>query len=254
MKLMYFIAGFIVGAAVGCIATKKYIDAQNDNYVDDSFWEDEDMGEFSRINHDDGIINISNEDVGMGDIVDVNGSECEIYTPTPKDKEEIKRRLKRNWEGTTNYAGMYRTDDGYTSRKLAEGSHPLDQGEFGEENPEDEEYNQEATDVEKEVEEMLSDYKDVQNNKYKKPKIISDEVYSSLPQTVDHQVLYFYSYDETVTDEDENIIEDYERFIGDSLTKYNFIDSEESIIFVMNYEYNTAYEIQKVYASWSDSH
>ncbi len=94
-----------------------------------------------------------------------------------------------------------------------------------------------------------------QKNKDKPPRIISSETYSELPASVDKSVLYFYTYDETLCDGDtEDVIQDPETFIGDALTKYDFIDSPERVIFVMNYRLNTCYEIQKVDASWSDSY
>lgn len=93
-----------------------------------------------------------------------------------------------------------------------------------------------------------------QKNKNKPPRIISEEAYSNLSPSVDQKTLYFYTEDEVLTDENEEMLDDPETYVGDALTKYGFNESEEMIIFVMNYALDTCYEIQKVDASWSDTH
>lgn len=99
-------------------------------------------------------------------------------------------------------------------------------------------------------------FDDHQRNKNKPPKIISAEAYGELPAHIEKKVLYFYAYDETVVDEDndDEPLTEPERLIGDALTEYGFIDNDERIIFIMNYALDTCYEIQKIDASWSDTH
>lgn len=203
---------------------------------------------------------------------------------TPEERAAVKEKLNRNWKGTTDYAGMYKRDDQNDS---AESQHPLDQGEPGEAAPEDlepictncehytfdekgmgycelieEHVNQddscsdwrnEAVDETTPEEEVFNEH---QKNKNKPPRIISEEAYSNLPAHIDKQVLYFYAYDEVLVDEDDEDtpIDEPGLLIGDALTKYNFIESDERIIFVMNYAQDTCYEVQKVDASWNDTH
>lgn len=91
-------------------------------------------------------------------------------------------------------------------------------------------------------------------HKGKSPKIISMEAAGNLPAGIDHQILYFYTLDDEVADEENNAIIDYERLIGNSLDEYDFRESEETIIFVLNYELDVCFEIQKVEDSWGESY
>lgn len=84
----------------------------------------------------------------------------------------------------------------------------------------------------------------------KPPRIISYDEYSSLPAYIDTQTLYFYHDDMVLTDDNDEEIPDYGRILGDCLEKYDFINSDEALIFVRNYQLDTAYEIQRVYAAF----
>lgn len=94
--------------------------------------------------------------------------------------------------------------------------------------------------------------KEREKNKNKPPKIISAEAVGELPAYIENKVLYLYNWDETVVDDEENVIDHPEELLGDCLEQYDFYDSDERIIFVMNYSLDTCYEIQKVDASWED--
>lgn len=88
------------------------------------------------------------------------------------------------------------------------------------------------------------------------PEIISVEAAGEVPSFFEHEVLYFYTEDESVTDDCDNYIEEPKRILGDCLecqdNGYDFIDSEDMLLFVCNFELNTVYEIQKVHGSFSD--
>ena len=236
---------FVGGLAVGVLTTKKYFQNKyqkqyeadhmaleeyyhrTDEYTRKS-GTDED-GEFE----DDGVNPVNETDSRPGGRM------------TPEERADVKEKLRKNWEGTTNYAGMYRMKNGHTEHQLAEGQHPLDQGEPGEEDLEDEEA------VETPEEEAFNEH---QKNKDRAPRIISADDYANLPAYIDKEVLYFYAYDETLCDDNEEPIEDVGRVVGNALTKYGFVDSDERIIFVMNYATDTCYEIQKIDQSWTDTH
>lgn len=281
-NILLFIGGLAVGGAAGVLGTRKYFqDKYQRRYEDDHAALEEyyhRTDEYARGEHEnrdccalcyyydkgqnlctihntnvkspytDDCLNFLKKEEEEFEDDGINSNEVDSRPGgrmSDEERDEIKKKLNKNWEGTTNYAGMYRVKNGYTEEKLAEGQHPLDQGEDGEEDPEDEVLTPE--------EEAFDDY---QQNKNRPPKIISAEDYEELPAYVEKNVLYLYAYDEMLVDGDneDEPIDEPERLIGDALTKYDFVDSDERLIFVMNYALNTCYEIQKVDASWSDSH
>ena len=92
-------------------------------------------------------------------------------------------------------------------------------------------------------------------NKNRKPKIISAEAAGDIPAGVDHKILRFYAYDESLVDPDiGEEIDEPGYLVGDCLDKYDFADSDEKVIFVINYELDTIYEIEKVYASFGEEY
>lgn len=144
-----------------------------------------------------------------------------------KAREEIREKLVRNYHETTNYAAM--------SKQNSEERD--DVADLVPETPEDE-----ANRAEEEI----------SANKDKPTRIITAEEFGELPPYVDTETLYFFHYDEVLVDDNEEEIDDPSALIGDALTKYDFIDSDETVIFVMNYHLNTAYEIQRVMGSYSE--
>lgn len=278
-NILLFVGGLAVGGAAGVFGSMKYFQNkyqkqyEEDHAALEEYYHRTD--EYARGDHED---EEEFEDDG------VNPMEMDSSPGgrmTAEQRAEIKEKLNKNWEGTTNYAGMYREKNGYTEGKLAEAQHPLDQGEPGEAEPSnvepecvncsyfdpeegyctvsDEHVNDDdsCSDFKEKVETPEEEaFEEHQKNKNRSPKIISAEVYGGLPAHIEKKVLYLYSYDETVVDEDndDEPLTEPERLIGDALTKYGFIDNEERIIFVMNYALDTCYEIQKIDASWSDTH
>lgn len=229
-NILYFIGGIIVGGSVSVFATKKHFQEKYKAYYE----EDRNYLEtyYGKTNEYRKKKKEENEDPSEMDVSRPGGR------MTPEERASVKEKLQKNYEQTTNYAAMYKTS-----------SDDIDPAEM--EHPEEGE--PEPTNDQNEVSEEKA-FEDHQKNMNKPPKIISVEDYSNLPAHIDQQVLYFYSYDETLCDENEEIIEEPELLIGDALTKYDFVDSDESCIFVMNYATDTCYEIQKVDASYSDSH
>lgn len=274
-NILIFVSGLTIGGVVGVFGTRKYFqDKYQKQYEEDHDALEEyyhRTDEYARGDSDD---EEEFEDDGVNPVETDSRPGGRM---TAEQRAEIKEKLNKNWAGTTNYAGMYREKNGYTEGKLAEAQHPLDQGEEGEIDPLDLKicsncvhYDQEdycnnvsadhtcddfesANSLTTSEEEAFDDH---QRNKNKPPKIISADVYGELPAYIEKKVLYLYAYDETVVDEDndDEPLTEPERLIGDALTKYDFIDNDERIIFVMNYALGTCYEIQKIDASWSDTH
>ena len=267
-SIMIFFGSMVSGAAAGILAVRTYYKKkyEKDHAALEEYYRGVDK--YARQDHDE------DEDDGINSPETRPGGRM-----TPEERKEIKEKLNRNWEGTTNYAGMYRVKDGLTEQKLAEAQHPLDQGEAGETDPGDIEpacvncsyFDSEegyCTVSEEHVndDDSCSDFKEKvetpeeeafeehQKNKNRPPKIISAEAYGELPAHIDKEVLYFFAQDEMLTDDNEEPVEEPERLVGDSLTKYGFNESDEMIIFVMNYSLDTCYEIQKLDSSWTDTH
>lgn len=142
-----------------------------------------------------------------------------------EERDEIKEKLLHNYEKTSSYANMYKED------KQAEEEHPVDSDE---------------DDVEDEVDRINREHIE---NRNKPPKIISADEYSNLPPQIETDTLYFYHYDNVLVDEEEDEV-DEGMLVGSCLDKYGFRDSEEEIIFVMNYEIDKAFEIHRVMGAW----
>lgn len=267
-SIMIFFGGMVSGSAAGILAVRTYYKKkyEADHAALEEYYRGVDK--YARQDHDE------DEDDGINSPETRPGGRM-----TPEERKEIKEKLNRNWEGTTNYAGMYRVKDGLTEQKLAEAQHPLDQGEPGEAEPSNVEpecvncsyFDPEegyCTVSEEHVndDDSCSDFKERvetpeeeafeehQKNKNRPAKIISAEAYGELPAYIDKEVLYFFAQDEMLTDDNEEPVEEPERLVGDALTKYGFNESDEMIIFVMNYNLDTCYEIQKLDSSWTDTH
>ena len=219
-KPIIFVAGLIVGAGSGVLATWQYF---KQKYEAQAQEEIQDALDYIRETQPYGY---KGESI-MEDDAEIN--------PTDSNLDEIKEKLLKNEAQTTNYASMYKNknevDPVQAKFKEAE---DLAEVETDEETPE-EQANREH-----------------QENRNKPPQIISVEEYENLPAYITHETLYYYHYDEIVTDDNDNEIPDPETYIGDALDKYGFRESDEAIIFVMNYATDTAYEIQRVMGGYTD--
>lgn len=151
--------------------------------------------------------------------------EAEVY-----DLADIKEKLKKNKMVTTEYAKMY------SAGELVDG-----RAEAGEPDPE------ELADGEDEAEtESFKLLDEIKKNYGRAPRIVKEEDVDREHEGWDVSSLFLYS-NGIVTDEDDNVIEGEEltKMLGDSLTKYNFINSDEKLIYVQCFELNTFYEINK---------
>ena len=145
-----------------------------------------------------------------------------------EQRDEIREKLVRNFEQTSSYATMY----------SAETEHPVDSDE-------DE---IDDSNVESDVERANAEHRE---NFNKPPKIISAEEFSNLPPYIETGALYFYHYDNVLVDDEDDEIDDPGVLIGECLDKYGFRDSDEEMIFVMNYQIDKAFEIHRVMGSWN---
>lgn len=214
-NIILFVSGLVIGAGIAYAVCKKKFDkavAELEEYY-------KEVDKYRRVKHED---------------------EVEEERPpvlSKEDRDAIREKQKENRkldEEKINYAGMYRTKNGYTENVLAEGEYPREDGDSSI------------------ITEEQQAHEEHQMNKDKPPRIISADSLGELPPYIDHKVLYFYALDETLVSDEDEVLDNVEYFIGDALTKYNFIDNDEVLIFVLNYSLDTCYEIQKVLSAYGD--
>lgn len=88
--------------------------------------------------------------------------------------------------------------------------------------------------------------------KYKKPRLIKEEEFGELAG-IEKQTLKYWTYDDTLTTEENEELKDQEFYVGDCLTKYGFKDNdEEREIFVRNGRLGTDYDIVKFDSSFAE--
>lgn len=217
-KYLIFGSGFVIGVLTGVVGVAFYNKKKNLKKENDMNQYEEEISRYARQPHE----------PHEGEDETVNHEER-----IEQLREERVERINSTPHEPVNYSAMYLAPS-------LETEHPKDQGEIGEE------------------EETTSDFDPLdahnfhQKNKEKPPRLISSEEAGDLPPFVEHEVLFFYSYDEVLVDENDEEIENPEMLTGDCLDKYGFVDNEEKIIFVLNYELTTCYEIQKVRAAFGD--
>ena len=116
--------------------------------------------------------------------------------------------------------------------------------EQGEPDPEEE---ADGEDEEEKDERTASNiFKEIKKNYGRAPRIVKEEDVDDEHEGWDISSLFLYS-NGVVTDEDDNVIdgEELETMVGDCLTKYDFVHSNEKIIYVQCFKLNTFYEINK---------
>lgn len=88
--------------------------------------------------------------------------------------------------------------------------------------------------------------------KYKKPRLIKEEEFGELAG-IEKQTLKYWTYDDTLTTEENEELKDQEFYVGDCLTKYGFKDNdEEREIFVRNGRLGADYDIVKFDSSFAE--
>ena len=219
-KWLYFLCGFAIGAIGGVAGYDLYLKKMaKDNDISEEYQRLADEYSDTEVNP----VNDYNE--YMNDMVRDPMSDEEL--------DDIKEKLKENYEKTTNYASMYQGD-------AANYEHPLDDEE---DEDEDSVYTEE--------DEVYDEIVDHQKTKNMKPKIISVEAVGDLPPRIDMQTLLYYQDNDILTTEEDEEIDNIEFLIGDSLTKYGFKDNDEDRIFVLNYATDTCYDVQKVQGAYT---
>jgi hypothetical protein len=246
--VLTFIGGTIVGLATGILATSTYWSKYWGNYhgnrADDEidemklYYEKQNAELYSYFTAGDEV----NPDKKEKEDQEEN-TETADADPEEEEKQrkaaEIKEKLIRNYEQTTNYATMYKNKEAADldeENDPAESEHPEEDAVYDPENPAD----------------VAKDYTDDHaKNKHRKPVIISEDALGELPGYIEMETLFYYTYDEVITTEDDAPIDEPALLLGDCLDKYDFRESKESLIFVRNFAMDTVYEVQKIDAAYS---
>lgn len=93
-------------------------------------------------------------------------------------------------------------------------------------------------------------------NRNRPPELISMDEYNngSVPYHFDSQILFYYAFDETVTDEDECMIDEPGHLLGRVMEESGFIEDDTMQIYVINYQTDCVYEVNKILASYCETH
>lgn len=161
---------------------------------------------------------------------DVSGSEDENKVVSENSRDAA--RATENNPSKTDYTGFYGKKCGEVN-----GIPVIDTTEIENDHPNDDE---------RAVQEMEKIEHERQENMGKPPRIISIEQAGNLPAYINSECLFYYPESDVLCTEDGAMIDEPGLLVGQALDKYGFRDSEETQIFVMNYQLDTCYDIQKV--------
>lgn len=148
-----------------------------------------------------------------------------------KNAQEAAKNRRRSPETDVDYTKYYKP----TMPTTAE-----DNPDCVDEDPDDDQPYNESMEYEEEH----------RKNRNKPPRIISDEDACNLPGYIEMETLFYYTGNDTVTNEEDTPVDDPCLLIGNALDKFDFRNSLERTIYVMNYSIDKCFEITKVDAEY----
>ena len=143
--------------------------------------------------------------------------------------EEIKAKLRKGKQKVTDYTKLYSASDLVDAK-----------------NDGDSEEDEEEKDEENEIERTSSNIFNELQKSTRAPKIVKSEEVDEEHEGWDVNSLFLYS-NGVLTDEDDHVIDGEEKdiMVGDCLTKYDFLNSDERMIYIKCFRFNTFYEVTK---------
>lgn len=174
---------------------------------------------------------------------------------TPEDEKEddkeqdarMDKRYHRKVDAYRSYHRSYRRADDV----LAENEHPLDDGE---------EPTDEITMTPEELVEAVTDpnYKDgkemyerKERARIKGPTLITNKSFNEDFPEFDKDELYYYTLNDVLATEDDEVVDNELYVVGDCLDKFDFRHNAEDIIYIRNAGMSTDYTIHKVRGAFS---
>lgn len=239
-NLLIFFGGLVTGGVVGVFGTGLYFKKKYEKMANEEI-ENIRQYYFSR----EAYIEKKRRETSEEEIEEKDGTSREDGPLSPEARAEIREKLKRNREWaekqTTNYAGIYAEKHGKEE----------------EADPAEMEFPTEEDMIDEKSFERHQEMKD------KDPELLTAEEVGNIPLGVESKTLFFYVYDETLTDEEDEVIEDPELAVGkefweamntDGMNERidNIIENDKTpILYIMNYAHDTLYEIQVLEASFA---
>lgn len=239
-KLLYFGLGLLTGTAVGGLIGKFYFEKKANEKADEEVNEMRRYYEKKYANKE-GTCKCGGKCSGEAGVDEQNTAggrqkpgDDEADDGSRDSKVDYARCYKHGSVETDLKHGIYAENK--EDIVMEDGCDPLAD--------DDEEEEDELERETEEIEEIDAEYK---RNANRKPRLISGDSLADLSPSIGYECWTYYLESDTMYDEDENKIEDYERFVGEELDRYDFKDPDKGpkVIFVRNFELNKVYEIEK---------
>lgn len=241
----YLCGGIVVGGALGVLATILFLKKKFVKELDRRVGEMEEYYQKTD-EYDKSKRRVSKDDLNDEDSNKTNtGREKGVLSS--KQRADICKHTVCNEEAPTDYTKAFR-GDGVTREEGLDSRNGELKKASDEELLAENEYPEEEIDEDEEAEKEM--FESNQKERTREPRLISYQKLEELDASYDNKTLFFYMYDDTVTDEDDNVIDEYHYLLGDCIEKYGFIDNDEQMILVQNFAHRTIYEVQKVWKSF----
>lgn len=105
--------------------------------------------------------------------------------------------------------------------------------------------------IEEEDADALGEYYTNQRENAKEPYTITEDEFSNTYIHYDKLTLFYYSFDDVLIDEDEDILDDPEAVVGDGLSRIGEVEPDTA--YIRNDKYGTDYVIIKLNKSYAES-
>lgn len=212
--LIALLTGLVVGAGIGVITSKKYFENKYEKALEKKKKELENYYGYVDEYTKENITEVGKE---------TNNKEESGILPT-EERNRIKQEMKKKRQHV-DYHSMYQnnsSDDNENDMEEVEKS---------------------------EEEEWMEEHLRERNLP---PKIISEKALGDIPEYYQSETLYLYTYNDVITDDEGNVIDEPHHLLGDCLDRFDFYDSNEKVIYIQNYEHITIYEVQKIVAAFEE--